>query len=115
MEKNPSNGVQHLKQADFDRAVLKAEAPTVVDFYADWCGPCRMVGPIMESLSQEYAGRVNFAKINTDQNQGLSIRYDIMSIPTVLIFNNGKIVEKIVGAVPPQVYRQKIDDLLSAN
>jgi thioredoxin 1 len=110
-----SNGIRYLKQTEFEREVLKAETPTVVDFFADWCGPCRMVGPIMDSLSAEYAGRVNFAKIDTDQNQGLAVRYDIMSIPTVMIFKDGKVVDKIVGAVPPQVYRRRIDDILSAN
>jgi thioredoxin 1 len=115
MEKIPNDEVQHLKQADFESAVLKAETPTVVDFYADWCGPCRMVSPIIESLSKEYAGKINFAKIDTDQNQRLALRYDIMSIPTVMIFKGGKAVDKIVGAVPAQVYRQRIDNALRAN
>ncbi len=115
MEKIPNNEVQNLKQTDFDREVLKAETPTVVDFYADWCGPCKIVSPIIESLSKEYAGKINFAKINTDDNQGLAIRYDIMSIPTVIVFKGGKEVDRIVGAVPAQVYRKRIDGALRAN
>ncbi len=111
---NNGNGIQHLKQGDFERAVLKSETLSVVDFYADWCGPCRMVGPIIESLSKEFTNRVNFAKVDTDSNQGLAARYDIMSIPTVMIFKNGRIIDKIIGAAPEQVYRQRINAALGA-
>ncbi|MDG6963379.1 MAG: thioredoxin [Nitrososphaerota archaeon] len=110
-----NNGVQHLKQADFERAVLKSSTPTVVDFYADWCGPCRMVSPVIESLSKEYSGRVNFVKVDTDANQALATRYQIMSIPTVMIFRDGKVVDKVIGAVPAQVYKQRIDAALEEN
>lgn len=112
---NNGNGIQHLNQGDFERVVLKSSTPTVVDFYADWCGPCRVVGPVIESLSKEYDGMVNFAKVDTDANQGLAIRYEIMSIPTVMIFKDGRIVGRIVGAVSAQVYRQRIDAVLGAN
>jgi thioredoxin 1 len=110
-----SKGVQYIDQADFERTVLKSQSPTVVDFYADWCGPCRMGSPVIESLSQEYAGRVNFAKVDTDANQSLAMRYNILSIPTVMIFKGGRIVEKIIGAMPAQAYRQKIDSVLEGN
>ncbi len=110
-----NNVVQHLKQADFERLVLKSETPTVVDFYADWCGPCRMVSPIIESLSKEYAGRVSFAKVNTDENQRLAVRYGVMSIPTVIAFRDGQVVDRLVGAVPAQVYRQQIDKVLNGS
>jgi len=110
-----NNGVRHLKQEDFEREVLKSQTPTVVDFYADWCGPCRIVSPVIESLSNEYAGRVNFAKVDTDDNQVLAARYGIMSIPTVLIFRRGSIVDTIVGAAPAQTYRQRINAALGAN
>jgi thioredoxin 1 len=110
-----NNGVRHLKQEDFERAVLKSQKPTVVDFYADWCGPCRMVSPIIESLSNEYDGRINFAKVNTDDNQVLAARYGVMSIPTVLIFKKGNVVDTIVGASPAQAYRQRINAALGAN
>ncbi len=110
-----NNGIHHLKQADFERFVLKSSTPTVVDFFADWCGPCRMVGPVIESLSKEYSGRVNFAKVDTDANQSLALRYQIMSIPTVMIFKDGRIVDKVIGAVPAQVYREKIDAALGGN
>ncbi len=110
-----ANGIRHLNHGDFEREVLKSSTPTVVDFYADWCGPCKMVSPIIESLSAEYSGRVNFAKVDTDLNQILAARYDIMSIPTVMIFKDGKIVDKVIGAVPAQVYRKRIDAALGAN
>ncbi|MDG6990315.1 MAG: thioredoxin [Nitrososphaerota archaeon] len=110
-----NNGVQHVNTADFERAVLKSQSPTVVDFYADWCGPCRMVSPVIESLSQQYAGKVNFAKVDTDANQSLAMRYNILSIPTVMIFKGGRMVDKIIGAMPAQAYRQKIDSVLEGN
>jgi len=109
------NGVQHLRYQDFGRTVLESQTPTVVDFYADWCGPCRAVSPVVESLSREYAGRVSFAKVDTDANQILAARYDIVSIPTVMIFKGGRIVDRIIGAMPAQVYRQRIEAVLRAN
>ena len=110
-----NNGVQHVNATDFEYVVLKSQTPTVVDFYADWCGPCRMVGPVIESLSQEYIGRVSFAKVDTDANQGLAMRYNIMSIPTVMIFKGGRIVDKIVGAMQGDAYRRKINAALGAS
>ena len=110
-----SDKVQHITQADFEHAVLKSQTPMVVDFYADWCGPCRMVGPVMETLSQEYTGRVSFAKVDTDANQSQAMRYNIMSIPTVMIFKGGQIVDKVIGAVPAEAYRRKIEAALGAS
>lgn len=109
---NNGKRVKQLKQQDFESAVLRSDTPTVVDFYADWCGPCRMVSPVIESLSESYEGRVNFAKVDTDANQELASRYGIMSIPTVMIFKNGRVVDKLVGAATAQVYRQRIDATL---
>jgi thioredoxin 1 len=105
----------HLSEGDFEREVLKSAVPTVVDFYADWCGPCRLVGPVIEGLSSEYDGKVKFVKVNTDENQGLAVKYDIMSIPTVVVFSNGRVIDRLVGASPAQVYRQRIDKALKGN
>ncbi len=110
-----NNGIQHLKQGEFESSVLKSSLPTVVDFYADWCGPCRLVGPVIEGLSRDYDGKVRFVKVNTDDNQRLAAKYDVMSIPTVMIFKNGQVVDRLVGAAPAQVYRQRIDKALNGN
>jgi len=103
----------NLQSKDFEKEVLQSDIPTVVDFYADWCGPCRMVSPIIETLSHEYAGRVKFVKINTDESQDLAERYGIMSIPTIMIFKKGEINSRTIGAGPAAMYKQKIDAALN--
>lgn len=80
----------------------------VVDCWAPWCGPCRMVAPIVEELSRDYVGRILFGKLNVDENRKVSIQYNIMSIPTLLVFKNGKLVDTIIGAMPRQTLEQKI-------
>lgn len=110
-----SQTLLHLSEDDFERVVLKSDLVTVVDFYADWCGPCRLVGPVIEELATSYDGKVKFANVDSDANQGLAAKYDIMSIPTVMIFKNGEVVDRIVGASPAQVYRQSIDRALEGN
>lgn len=109
-----SNKVRNISDGDFESEVLNSEVPVLVDFYADWCGPCKIVEPTMEALSKEYSGRAKFVKINVDNNQGLSMRYDIMSIPTALIFQKGEIKDSLVGAYPATAYRQRIDRVLKA-
>ncbi len=110
-----SQTILHVGENDFERLVLQSELVTVVDFYADWCGPCRLVGPVIEGLSSSYDGKVKFAKVDTDSNQRLAARYGIMSIPTVMIFRDGKVVDRIVGSSPAQAYRQRIDRALKGN
>jgi thioredoxin 1 len=104
--------VIHLEGKDFDDEVLKSKLPTLVDFYADWCAPCKMVSPILESMSKEYNGKVKFVKVNTDENQELAMKYDIMSIPTVMIFRDGEVKSRIIGAAPAATYKQKIEAAL---
>jgi thioredoxin 1 len=101
--------VIHVSSADFDDQVLKAEGPVLVDFWATWCGPCRMIGPIIEQLAEEYSGKVKVCKLNVDDSQDISMRYQVMSIPTVCVFVNGQIAEKSVGAKPKQAYEQILD------
>ena len=106
--------VKQINGTDFESEVLKASVPVLVDFYADWCGPCKMVAPTMERLSGEYGGRVKFVKINVDENQELSSKYDIMSIPTAMLFKNGSVEDSIIGAYPAAAYRQRLDRAISA-
>ena len=108
-----SNKVLHIPGGDFQREVLDSSLPVVVDFYADWCGPCRMVSPIIESLSNEYSGRVKFVKINTDESQELAMKLNIMSIPTIMVFKNGEVSSRTVGAGPAAIYKQRIDAALN--
>jgi thioredoxin 1 len=108
-----SNPVVHLEGKDFEKEVVQSTIPAVVDFYADWCGPCRMVSPIIESLSRQYEGKVKFVKINTDENPELAERFGIMSIPTIMVFKGGQVSSKTIGAGPAAMYKQKIDAALN--
>ena len=103
-----------LKSAEFEQEVLRSQTPAVVDFYADWCGPCRMVSPIIEQLSKEYNGKVKFVKLNTDDNPDIAMKYGIMSIPTIMIFKNGQVASTVIGAGPAAMYKQKIDAVLKS-
>ena len=95
--------------ANFDELVLKSDKPVLVDFWAEWCGPCRMVGPVVEELSKDYDGKALVGKVDVDSNPGISMKYGIRNIPTLLIFKGGEIVDKQVGAVPKSVLAGKLD------
>ncbi|MDG6918280.1 MAG: thioredoxin [Nitrososphaerota archaeon] len=97
---------------NFESDVLKAQIPVVVDFYADWCGPCKLVAPILERLEKQYAGKVKLVKVDVDKNQELAAEYGIMSIPTVIFFKKGIPMESVIGAIPEQVFKHKIDKLV---
>ena len=101
-----------VSDGDFESQVLKSSVPVLVDFYADWCGPCQMIAPTMESLSKEYSGRVKFVKINVDNNQETSSKYEIMGIPTAILFQNGQIKDSLIGAYPASIYRDRLDRVL---
>ena len=101
-----------LTKENFDNEVMKSEVPVLVDFWASWCGPCQMVLPIMEELSKEYEGRMKIGKVNVDEQGVLASEYAIVSIPTMLIFKNGKIVEKLVGARSFDDFCDVIDSIL---
>jgi len=114
VQKTMAKTLPQLKSAEFENEVLRSQTPTVVDFYADWCGPCRMVSPIIEQLSKEYEGKMKFVKLNTDENPDVAMKYGIMSIPTIMIFKNGQVASTVIGAGPATMYKQKIDAVLKA-
>lgn len=95
--------------ANFDELVLQSDKPVIVDFWAEWCGPCRMVGPIVEELGKEYDGKAVVGKLNVDHNPGITMKYGIRNIPTILFFKGGEQVDKQVGAVPKQVLAGKLE------
>lgn len=101
-----------VNDINFDQIVLQAKTPVLVDFWAAWCGPCRMVAPIVEELASEYEGRVSFAKLDVDQNPKIASQYGIMSIPTLLIFKNGAPVSNIIGFRPKADLKRGLDAAL---
>jgi thioredoxin 1 len=101
-----SQNIVELTDANFETEILKSETPALVDFWAVWCGPCRAIAPTVEALATEYQGKLKVAKMNIDDHQGVPQRYEITSIPTLLIFKGGNVVGQIVGAMP----RAKIEE-----
>jgi thioredoxin 1 len=97
---------------NFDEVVIKSDKPVVVDFWAEWCGPCRMVSPIMEEISDEYSGKALVVKCDVDSSPGVSAKYGIRNIPTILFFKNGKIADKQVGAVPKNNFITKLKAII---
>ena len=95
-----SEDILNVTDASFEEEVLKSALPVLVDFWAVWCGPCRMVTPTVESMAKEYVGKLKVAKVNVDENQAVPVKYGIMSIPTLLLFKDGELKETIVGALP---------------
>jgi thioredoxin 1 len=103
---------QEYTDANFQEKVLDSDKLTMVDFWAEWCGPCRAIGPVVEELSKEYDGKVNVGKVNVDQNPQLSINYGITSIPAIVFLKGGKVVDKLVGAQPKSNFVKKIEALI---
>lgn len=89
-----------LSDSTFEDQVIKSETPVLVDFWASWCGPCRMLAPVVEDIASSYAGRLKVGKVNVDENQEITMKYGIRSIPTLILFKDGQAVEQIIGAVP---------------
>jgi thioredoxin 1 len=104
---------KEVTDATFEQEVLKAPRPVLVDFWAPWCGPCRMVAPIVEELAEEYDGRVNFVKLNTDHNPVTCSNYGIRSIPTLLVFKGGRAVGQIIGFRPKSDLRRRLDAVIA--
>jgi thioredoxin 1 len=90
----------HITDSSFDAEVLKSDLPVLTDFWAEWCGPCKMIAPILEEIAEEYAGRIKITKMDVDQNNRMAMQFGVQSIPTLVLFKNGQAVEQLVGAMP---------------
>lgn len=104
-----SRNVRHISDAEFESAVLKSEIPVFIDFWAPWCGPCRIVGPIIDELAEQYAGRVSVVKINVDDNPAVAQQLMVSSIPTMMVFKGGQVVDRALGAMPKGELQKLID------
>ena len=102
-----------ITDSNFEEVVMKSDKPVLVDFWAEWCGPCRMVGPIVEELAKEYEGKAVIGKMDVDSNPNISLQFGIKNIPTLLIFKNGQVVDKQVGVAPKATLAGKIDAQLA--
>jgi thioredoxin 1 len=101
-----------ITQSEFDDQVLNSDQPVLVDFWADWCAPCRALAPVMESISQDYSGRAKVAKLDIDANQQIALQYGIRSIPTVMLFDKGQVVDALIGVQPKAAYEQSLDKVV---
>jgi thioredoxin 1 len=106
--------IVELTEDNFESEVLQAAAPVLVDFYAPWCGPCKMLAPVLDALAGEFTGRIKFAKVNVDDAAELATRYGISGVPTLVLFKNGEILDTIVGMVPPRALKVRLEAAVGA-
>ena len=98
----------NITESNFDSEILKSETPVLVDFWAEWCGPCKILSPILDELAAEYKGKIKLTKVNVDENNALAMKYNVMSIPTVKIFKKGQLVGEMIGAAPKTAVEEEI-------
>ena len=110
-----SEGISHVTTKTWDSEVLGSDIPVFVDFWAEWCGPCRMVGPAVEQIGRIMTGKIKVAKLNVDENQEIAIKYGIRSIPSLILFKGGKEVARTIGAAPKETYLKFIENSLSGS
>jgi len=103
-----------VTDSTFDQEVIKSDTPVLVDFWADWCAPCKVIAPLVEELAEEYDGQVKFAKLDVDSNPQTAMTYGVRGIPTLLIFSDGQPVKQVVGAVPKSVLKKNLDEALAS-
>jgi len=106
--------IVELTESSFESEVLRGTTPVLVDFYAPWCGPCKMLAPYLEQLAGEFAGRVKFAKVNVDEAPDISARFEITGVPTLLLFREGQPVDRVVGMAPPQALKKWLENALAS-
>lgn len=106
-------GTINVSDTSFESEVISSEQPVLVDFWAEWCAPCKMIAPIVEELSNEYQGQVKFTKVDVDENSEVAQKYGVRGIPTLLLFNNGAPVDQLVGALPKKTIKDKLENLLN--
>ncbi len=110
-----AEGIVTLTTSTFDETVAGADTPVVVDFWAEWCGPCKMIAPILSEIAKEQTGKITIAKLNVDENPDIAMRFNVMSIPTLLVFNRGEIVKRLVGAKGKGQLLQELDEFLATS
>jgi thioredoxin 1 len=107
-----AEGIITLTTSTFDETIASADTPVIVDFWAEWCGPCKMIAPILSEIAVEQTGKVTIAKLNVDENPDLAMRFNVMSIPTLLVFRNGEVAKRLVGAKGKGQLLQELDEFL---